>query len=81
MKVTIQFMGPLRRLVQEAESVVELPEGSTIDEAIGLLTLRYPMLAPHVGSLLAAINEEWAERDSVLSPGVTLVLMPPVSGG
>lgn len=81
MDITVSTMGPLRRLVPIDDEVLHLAEDATIGHAIEALISRYPVLEPHRSSLLAAMNEEWVDRDSLLVPNANLILMPPVSGG
>lgn len=81
MQVHVTTMGPLRRIAAIDEEPVEIEESATVETAIEALLSRYPGLAPHRDSMLAAIDEEWAALDSALSPNAHLILMPPVSGG
>jgi molybdopterin converting factor small subunit len=62
---------------------LELPyeEGDTVESIRDRLVAAYPVVAGFVPSLLYALNEEYAQANDPVSPGATLALIPPVSGG
>ncbi len=68
--------------VGSAETEVELPDGSTIDDLIARLTAAYPDLAPLWPRLAVAVDGEVAgDRGAPLDDGAEVALLPPVSGG
>jgi molybdopterin/thiamine biosynthesis adenylyltransferase/rhodanese-related sulfurtransferase/molybdopterin converting factor small subunit len=88
---TIQIPTPLRRFTGETGDVEV--QGSTVDEALGDLTRRYPGLKPHLytaeGALRSFVNiflndddvrhlERGATR---VAPGDTLTIIPSIAGG
>jgi adenylyltransferase/sulfurtransferase len=89
--VTIQIPTPLRRFTGETGDVEV--EGSTVDEALGDLTCRYPGLKPHLytadGALRSFVNiflndndVRHLERGSTrVAPGDTLTIIPSIAGG
>ena len=60
---------------------VELPEGSTAADLWARLKQQTPSLARFERAVAIAVNQEYAERERVLSHGDEVALLPPVSGG
>ena len=76
MQVTVRLFAQLRERAGANEVSIELPEGARVEDAIG-------RLGSLVGELpvVMAVNREYADADTALSPGDELALIPPVSGG
>jgi len=72
---------------QLAESVgtdcltLDLPEGSTVADALERLSKEHPPIAKLRTVLAAAVNERYCNKATTLNDGDTLALIPPVSGG
>lgn len=81
MKITIQCFSYLRQLAGQNELVVELPEGSTVADALAQLHAKFPRLEESVRTARIAIGIEFATRSSALHDGDVLSLMPPLQGG
>ncbi len=60
------------------ESVVE---GSTIDQLLGQLHVRFPKLTAMRNSTLIAVGVDYQDRGYVLKAGEEVSLFPPVQGG
>jgi molybdopterin converting factor subunit 1 len=56
-------------------------EETTLDELWPLLAERHPDLSPMRDTLAFAVNGEYARRDTRVSPGDEVAVLPPVSGG
>lgn len=81
MKVNILFFGPARELTGFEREHVEIAPGETVGELQARYESRFPRLRGMSGSLLAAVNQEVAERSHVLQDGDEVAFLPPVSGG
>ncbi len=81
MNVRVLYFSLVRRITGTAGESVELPDGARVDELIVRLAERHPGLRQLLASLLVTRNEEWCDRDAILSDGDVVGLMPPVSGG
>lgn len=94
MNVRVQFLGQLRTAAGVAYEACQLPDGFTLGEAMRHLAQeRGPEVARHVQTadgrvpptLLIAINGEAVPAGevagTVLRPGDTVTLMPPIAGG
>lgn len=76
MRVTVRLFAQLRERAGSTSIDLDLPDGAVVRDAIaamGALTEGLPVVM--------AVNREYADESSVLSPGDELALIPPVSGG
>ena len=78
--LTVLLFGITRDLVGQSAVAVPIPDGSRVADLMRHLTDQYPALA-NVKSILVAVNSEYADPDTVLSPADEVALIPPVSGG
>jgi molybdopterin synthase catalytic subunit len=76
MKVRIRLFAGLRERAGADEVELELPEQSSVRDALDRLS----GITSDV-SVVMAINQEYADENTVLSAGDELALIPPVSGG
>lgn len=74
MKVKVKLFALLRQFGPD-EQVVELAEGTTIDDIVRSLKL------PGTIRLLRIVNGEHRPEDHVLKDGDELALFPPIAGG
>ncbi len=81
MNVRVLYFSLVRRITGTAGESVELPDGARVDELIVRRAERHPGLRQLLASLLVTRNEEWCDRDAILSDGDVVGLMPRVSGG
>jgi molybdopterin converting factor small subunit len=74
-KVGVRLRGNLRPPGGPEIQILEVDEGATVEDLIGLLGLR-------PGDVwLAMVDGQWVEADRPLQPGDELSLIPPVGGG
>jgi molybdopterin converting factor subunit 1 len=81
MEVRVRLFATLRDAVGRREVLLDLPPGSSAENAWGALVASCPALAPRRASLAAAVNREYASFDTPLKDGDEVVFIPPVSGG
>ena len=81
MRVRVRLFASLRDAAGVPEASLELPAGSTAENAWGCLVGDFPGLAPRRASLAAAVNRRYAPFDTALQDGDEVVFIPPVSGG
>jgi molybdopterin synthase sulfur carrier subunit len=79
--VRVRFFAALREAVGLGTLQLELPEGSSAEDAWRRLVESHPGLASRRTGLAAAINRRYAPFDAPLGEGDELVFIPPVSGG
>ncbi len=81
MTVDVLYFSLLRDISGCERESVEIDGACDVAGLIGKLFSRYPTLAEWDRSLLVAVNGEYATRETVLSDGCEVALMPPVQGG
>jgi molybdopterin synthase catalytic subunit len=80
-KITVQIFSFLRQLVGQSECALDLPDGSTVADALAQLHAKFPRLKEAEKTTLIAVGVEFATRSSKLRDGDVLSLMPPLQGG
>ena len=81
MKLTARFFALYRERAGTREQTLDLPQGTTVSELLGVLRQQYPHLAPPQVDIVVAVNAEYADKNTVLLEGDEVSLIPPVSGG
>jgi len=81
MQVQVRLFAAAREIVGRGEVSVELGEGDTVGDLMEHFFARYPELKAIAGSLLVAVNREFAARTARLQDGDEVGVIPPVSGG
>ena len=76
---------PLLRAAQghcgQTEDAAELSDGARVEDLFARYGERYPELAAFRGSVVASINQTFADWRSPLAAGDEVAFLPPVSGG
>jgi molybdopterin synthase catalytic subunit len=81
MTITVLLFAQARESAGRSSVVLELPDGSRVADALALLEAAHPRLASLRSHLAIAVDQQLARPDAILSEGVELALLPPVSGG
>jgi molybdopterin converting factor subunit 1 len=81
MRIKVLFFGRLKEIVGRAEDEVEISEDERLADVFARYGARYPEAGRLRGSLVAAVNQEFATWDSRLRNGDEVAFLPPVSGG
>ena len=81
MRVTVGFYSWFKDLTGCAQLTETLPAGSTVDELLTQLIVRFPKLAAVQRSTLIAVGVDYQDRQCVLKEGDEVSLFPPVQGG
>lgn len=80
MQLNILTFGIARDICGGSSLQLEVPEPFSAEQLRQLLTENYPRLK-ELASFLLAVNEEFAETDTMIRPGDEVAIIPPVSGG
>ncbi len=80
-RIKVQLFATLRQLVGAKVIEVEIPDGMSVRELKAMLVRDYPNLKDAMGTVLVAVNREYAFDDAILPAGCEIALFPPVSGG
>ena len=83
MTVRVLFFGATADEAGTPEADIELEDGLAADAALGEILDRYPQLTESRdrGSLLFAVNQEYAKGDEIVKEGDELAVFTAVSGG
>jgi MoaE-MoaD fusion protein len=81
MRVRVLFFGQLREIVGRGEDYAELVDGARLEDLFASYGQRYPRLAGFRQSVVASVNQSFADWASPLVMGDEVAFLPPVSGG
>jgi molybdopterin synthase catalytic subunit len=79
--VTVKLFATLRQQAGWSEQRISAPTGSTLADLMVLLMEATPGLKLTGRAVYAAVNQNYAKLDCVLSEGDEVAIFPPVSGG
>lgn len=81
MTVRLLFFAVLREIAGTGEQLLSLEPGTTARDVWESLRRSHSPLAGYAQPPMVAINESYADPDTVLSDGDELAFIPPVAGG
>jgi MoaE-MoaD fusion protein len=81
MRVRVLFFGRLKDIVGRAEEQAEVSEGARVEDLFERYGRSFPELAKFRASVVASVNQEFAEWRAPLASGDEVAFLPPVSGG
>ena len=77
MQIKVRAFGPLMEIIRTGE--VTLPGTADTDSLIQELTHQYPALGEK--KFMIAVDQKTVFGNTLLTPGSTVALLPPFSGG
>ena len=81
MELSVRFFALYRERAGCSVSKVAVPEGATVADLVASVRTLYPRLAPPEVQIVVAVNEEYAEPETLLRENDEICFIPPVSGG
>lgn len=82
MTVTVHTILDLVKVVGGRDVEVQLPQGSTVGDLLGILDARAHVPLPFVRVMVNGRQAEFLEgQDTVLCDGDEILLLPPAAGG
>jgi molybdopterin converting factor subunit 1 len=81
MRVNVKLFAILRERAGTSELVIHLRPGATVADAAETLVEKFPDISPLLSRIVFAVNQTYSKRETPLSEGDELALIPPVSGG
>ena len=81
MHVRVLFFGRLKDIVGKSEEQAELSDGARVEDLFARYGRSFPELAKFRSSVVASVNQEFAEWRAPLAAGDEVAFLPPVSGG
>ncbi len=79
--IQVRYFAVFRERLGKDEEALNVPDGSSVGDAISILYEKYPQVAALRGKFRAAVNCAFCEDTTGLSEGDELALIPPVAGG
>jgi molybdopterin converting factor subunit 1 len=79
--VHVRFFARLRELAGTELETIEVPSDATVAAVYELARRAHPALEGDRNAVRPALNQEFADWDTVVSPGDEVAFIPPVSGG
>lgn len=80
-KIQAAYLGGSRGDTGCASETIEVPEQSSVADAIAIICEKHPSLKAHLATARWALNFEFVDKSAALKPGDELALIPPVQGG
>ena len=81
MRIIVKFTGVFSHSAGVDQDVVEVPEASTIESMIDVLSLKYTKLPLKDKKTYYFVNEKVADRDKVLNDGDQVMIFQMMAGG
>ncbi|MGE3540875.1 MAG: molybdopterin converting factor subunit 1 [Candidatus Tectimicrobiota bacterium] len=81
MQITVKLFALMREKAGTDTVRLDVPEGSTVMQAVRSLVERYPSLETYVDKARYALQMDFVEPTAPVAEGDELALIPPVSGG
>ncbi|MGB9236244.1 MAG: molybdenum cofactor biosynthesis protein MoaE [Terriglobales bacterium] len=81
MQIRVLLFGVLKNVVGQSSEILNLPEGSRVDNVLAHYAGRFPQFEAIRPALAVSLNQEYSRTDRPLVPGDEVGLLPPVSGG
>ena len=79
--VTVRFFASLRQIIGTSEMEMKIQVGTPVGQVFQELKIRFPELGKYQAVLLVAVNQEYANFETLVSSGDEIAFFPPVSGG
>jgi molybdopterin converting factor subunit 1 len=80
-QVRTLFFASLRDLAGTGESLVELPEGSSVADLLAVISREQVELGPLGAAAAVAVNQVYSGPETILEEGDEVAFIPPVAGG
>jgi molybdopterin converting factor small subunit len=80
-KVVVRLFAHMRLAAGWSSVALDVPDGSTLGEALEAFDRLHPALAPARSTCMTAIGLDYAVSGQLLKDGDEVSLIPPVQGG
>lgn len=81
MRIRVLFFGVVREIVGLKEDHIEVPDGARLGIVLENYGARFPRLREMAGSVVLALNQQFASPTAAITDGDEVAVLPPVSGG
>jgi molybdopterin converting factor subunit 1 len=80
MKITVFAFGIAKEIFESASADIELKDETTVRGLKTVAEEKFPALKK-LGSYMIAVNNEFADEQTIINPKDEVAIIPPVSGG
>jgi molybdopterin synthase sulfur carrier subunit len=80
MKIEILYFSQIKDKLNKSSEFLDF-SGKTVEHLIDFLTQKYPDTKDILEKSMIAVNEEYANKETVLKENDKIAIIPPVSGG
>ncbi len=77
----VLFFASMKDRTGVKQTVLEIPEGSTVGAFKDILVQHYPAVKSLLPNALIAVNRGYAPDEVAIPSGAEIAIFPPVSGG
>jgi molybdopterin converting factor subunit 1 len=81
MNIKVKFFSSHREAVGQDSLLLDLEEGTSIDQVVELLISDYPKISELLNFTVLSLNHNYAQGEDILKDGDELAMFPPVGGG
>ncbi len=81
MEIKVLLFATLRQTAGWKERTMDVNEGASLGDVLTQLTVDQPALDLNKRTIYAAVNEAYAQRETILQSQDVVAIFPPVSGG
>tara|TARA_B100000609_G_scaffold199596_1_gene204657 strand:+ start:6979 stop:7680 length:702 start_codon:yes stop_codon:yes gene_type:complete len=81
MFVNVKYFAVLRELTGLSEERFSLADGVTVSVLLEAILEKHPALSGRLEQVSVAVNHQYASKETTLSEGAEVALLPPVAGG
>lgn len=81
MNVRVRLFAVAKQAARSDWIDLELPEGSTVAQLRSRLGAQMPQLSGLLRQMMFAIDAQYADDGTIITPGADVACVPPVSGG
>lgn len=80
-RIQMRYFAVVREQLGKSKETIELPDGSTVEDALARALSVNPRVAQASSAFMVMVDQHYQPRDFVLTDGVEVAIIPPVSGG
>lgn len=81
--IKVRFFAMLKNKTGKEEVNLSVPENITLEKLKTILKNEFPAIAEFIErkSIMISVNQEFADKNTVIKDGDEVALLPPFSGG
>lgn len=79
--IQMRYFAIVREQLGKSKETLELADDSTVADALALALIENPRLAHAASAFMVMVDQHYRPRDFVLTDGMEVAIIPPVSGG